>query len=273
MEYQGMVITDLDGTLLKNNRQFCENDLMTLYALEEKKFCRTIATGRSLFSLRKVIYNDFPIDYIIFSSGAGVINWHTKEIFFKQNIPVQAFKAAIELLHELQIDFMLHWPIPENHKFIYYAYNKDNIDFFSRIELYKDHADNGEHTQPQMQEACQLLAITDDYRYHKLIQEKLPQLKVIRATSPLNHSSTWIEIFHPAVSKGFTSIWLCNQLGIPAEKTLGIGNDYNDFDLLEKTNHSFVVANAPKELHERYNSTFSNDENGFSKAVRSTFQL
>jgi Cof subfamily protein (haloacid dehalogenase superfamily) len=273
MNYAGMVITDLDGTLLKNNHRFCDKDINTLRKLGLNRISRAIATGRSLFSLRKVIDENFPVDFIIFSSGAGIIDWKTKEIIFKKNITHNEYIHAYELLHNLKLDFMVHWPIPENHKFIYYANDSSNTDFFNRIEIYKDFAIKGENGSQAMDEVCQLLAINNDVAIYDMIKKELPTLKVIRATSPLNHSSLWIEIFHQTVSKGFSMLWLCKHLGIPIQNTLGIGNDYNDFDLLKETNHSYVVANAPDDLKIHFEITDSNDENGFSKAVFNTFDI
>jgi hydroxymethylpyrimidine pyrophosphatase-like HAD family hydrolase len=49
---------------------------------------------------------------------------------------------------------------------------------------------------------------------------------------------------------------------------LAVGNDYNDLELLDWADHAFVVANAPAELCARYALVASNDEAGFSEAVR-----
>ena len=42
-----MVITDLDNTLLRNNRSIGKRDYTTLRRLGERKIIRVIATGRS----------------------------------------------------------------------------------------------------------------------------------------------------------------------------------------------------------------------------------
>ena len=72
-----MVVTDLDGTLLNPQHQISDKDLQSLKLLGDKNIYRVIATGRSPYSLNKVLPADFPIDYLIFSSGSGIINWNT----------------------------------------------------------------------------------------------------------------------------------------------------------------------------------------------------
>ena len=76
-----------------------------------------------------------------------------------------------------------------------------------------------------------------------------------------------MEVYPSHVSKGEGAGWLCNYLQIDQQESLGIGNDYNDISLLEFTSRSYVVANAPHEMQQKYRLTLSNNENGFSQAV------
>ena len=62
-----MIITDLDGTLLNNNREVSLPDMKSLFWLGENNITRVIATGRSFNSTTKVLKDNFPIDYLIFS--------------------------------------------------------------------------------------------------------------------------------------------------------------------------------------------------------------
>jgi hydroxymethylpyrimidine pyrophosphatase-like HAD family hydrolase len=82
----------------------------------------------------------------------------------------------------------------------------------------------------------------------------------------------WMEVFHESVSKGNGVKFICDSLDIGDELTLGIGNDFNDLDLLGFTKFSYVVENSPVELKERFLSTSSNDESGFAVAVHQHVQ-
>ncbi|HCX72092.1 MAG TPA: HAD family phosphatase, partial [Candidatus Cloacimonas sp.] len=58
-----MLICDWDGTLYQNNR--LEKKLLRqLQVLGDRNVVRAVATGRNLFSARKVISPEFPIDYL-----------------------------------------------------------------------------------------------------------------------------------------------------------------------------------------------------------------
>lgn len=77
-----------------------------------------------------------------------------------------------------------------------------------------------------------------------------------------------MEVFHRSVSKGNGVKFVCDRLKIEHEYTLGIGNDFNDLDLLEFTNYSYIVENGPTEMKDRFLLAVSNEENAFAQVVR-----
>ncbi|HIM71160.1 MAG TPA: HAD family phosphatase, partial [Gammaproteobacteria bacterium] len=104
-------------------------------------------------------------------------------------------------------------------------------------------------------------------RLQRTLQTRLPKLTVIRTTSPLDHHSTWLEIFPGNVSKSKSACWLCGELNLDTRQTVTIGNDYNDIDLLEWGACSYVVGNAPGDLRDQFTPVSSHDDNGFTQAV------
>lgn len=265
-----MVVTDLDGTLLPATGQFSPVDLSTLKWLGHQNILRVIATGRSLFSARRVLPPELPIDYLIFSSGAGIIDWATGTLLITHSLSQDEILQACQLLQAHEVDFMLHYPIPENHRFLYYASGNDNPDFLRRYHRYQEFGSPLVQQQPALDAACQIVAIDPkpgNASRYRFIQQQLPALQVIRSTSPLDAVSTWIEIFPATVSKALASDWLARQYHITARNTLAIGNDYNDLDVLDWAGQSVVVSNAPAELTQQYQTVSSHNDNGFTEAV------
>lgn len=267
-----LIVTDLDGTLLQDNQSISKKDRECLQYLKQKNIYRLIATGRSVFSAKEVLDDDFPIDYLIFSSGAGILNWKTKKLIFSENLIGEKIKTISDILISEKIDFMIHYPIPDNHKFRYYKTNKKNIDFDNRCKLYKDYASTLDIDNLGFEKSCQIIAIFNNNisefeRIKEKISSQISHIKIIRATSPLDGKSIWMEIFSEKVSKAEAAKYLCKILNVNPEKTVGIGNDYNDLDLLDWTSQSFIVGNAPEELKNKFKVTETNSNNGFTKAV------
>ena len=91
---------------------------------------------------------------------------------------------------------------------------------------------------------------------------------MIRASSPLTKGYIWIEVFHNSVSKGNGVNKICQLAGIDPSQTMGLGNDYNDFDLLDFTEHSFLTENSPEEIKRRYPLVPSNENHAFAQLVK-----
>lgn len=263
-----IIISDLDGTLLTNQKDVSIVDMKTLYQLGEQGIIRVIATGRNFFSARKSISDKFPIDYLIFSSGAGIYNWKTKELIHSQHLPITEVKEISDILIQNKVDFMIHEMVPENHKFVYHRSNGSNPDFERRIKVYKEFAIKLNQETETYKNASQILAIfPNNINLFKEIESKFNDIKIIRTTSPLDGDSIWMEIFPNTVSKGHGIEWLCKHLNININSSLSVGNDFNDVDMLDLTRNSYVVENAPEELKDRYDICSSNQNNGFTDAV------
>lgn len=268
-----MVVSDLDGTLLGPDHRVSEQDYQLLHLLRTKNIYRVVATGRSVYSANKVLSAEFPIDYLIFSSGAGVMDWTQQEILLQRSLTASETAFIAKFLIESKMDFMIQMPIPENHHFLFFAsHARPNPDFWRRIEIYQSFAAPLQQPIDSIGASSEFVVIIPDgVAVYDQIKCQLPQFNVIRATSVLDGQSIWVEIFPKDVSKATAAAWLCERLGCSREMVLGIGNDYNDLDLLNWTGHSFVVANAPIELKNKFRCTASNAESGLSHAVRAWF--
>ena len=249
-----MLVCDLDGTLLIRGEPFDSRDVQTLQALGANGVVRAIATGRALATAKKVIPAEFPIDYLIFSSGAGILDWRSQELLVSYSMREDETKLAIRVFVAHELDFMIHAPIPEQHIFQFHRTGKPNPDFERRLARYA--ADGRVFEQSaERSPASQLLAVSpngDPTEPFASLRRELPRLSVIRATSPLDGHSMWIEAFAPGVSKSQAAAWIARTRGIARDDTWSIGNDYNDWDLLRWSGRAAVVKDAPAQMRAEF---------------------
>lgn len=273
MEKYKVIVTDLDGTLTVEKGVVGKINIETLEKLGSEKIIRVIATGRSYYSAKKVLAPDFPIDYLIFSSGAGTIEWKTKKLLDYHNIEKEKVSEAVKILKEEYTDFMIHFPVPENHNFYYHQTNRSNPDFERRVNLYHEFAE--ELDGQEIKEAAQLLAVIHNETENEFekIKEKINFLNIIRATSPLDDSTIWMELFPENVSKSQSAQRLVEKMAIDKSEVIAIGNDYNDEDLLDWAGKSYVVGNAPQIFKSKYSYCKPNYENGFTSIVKKHFLI
>lgn len=266
------VFCDLDGSLHCSQAGFHPLDLKSLKELGQQGITRVIATGRNLYSACLVLEPDFPIDYLVFASGAGILNWQTRELMIKHQLRAEQTQILLRTLQQLQLDFMLHAPLPDNHHFWYQQYSTSNLDFDSRMARYPSfgQALDWQKLPESISQALVVCSAEQTLETWEKLQKHLPGFSLVRATSPLDGQSGWLEIFPAQVSKAQAAQWLCEQLNIHSH--LAFGNDYNDSDLLAWAAYSFVVSSAPAELSSQYPQVAEPAQAGFSQALQLLWQ-
>ena len=267
-----LVATDLDGTFLRNDKSIAAENIEMLHRLGKEGICRVIATGRNLLKTRDVIPAEIPFDFAVFSSGAGVYDLKNNRLIYHQNLDKLVVQQISDFLVDRNLNFHLFKPVPENHQSWYHRGSVPCAEFESYFVYNQAHSEALPLIGRINSEACQFLVVFPNYlqRFLDLKEEielRFPDVKVVRTSSPLETGYIWMEIFHRSVSKGNGVKFVCDTLNIEHEFTLGIGNDFNDLDLLEFTNYSYIVENGPEELKNQFSITVSNEDHAFVQAV------
>ena len=266
-----IVFTDLDGTLFNSNSKISSQNIETLQFLKDNNILNIAVTGRNLFSADKVLNKKLPFDFLIFSTGIGTINFKTRKIVSSHKFSDKKTHQIYRFLLKHNLNTFIHRTVPNNH-FFYYTKGTENSDFKQRFRLYENFAKKTKNID-EIKEISQFVIILfdDEKKFYELkenIEKNIDDIKIIRATSPLNHKYIWLEIYPKNVSKGNAAIDLCAKLNINIKDTIAIGNDYNDLELLQVAGKSYVVENAPQKLKSIYKVVASNENNGFSEAVK-----
>lgn len=266
-----LFVTDFDGTLAQPDGRVSASDLESLEKLGRMGVLRCIATGRSLFSFKRTVKSPLPVDFIIFSTGGGVITHPEEKLIRSSSLSPEEVDEGVSVMMEADLDFMIHEPVPNNHCFLWRKAGPENSDFEKRISLYPEHHQPYSKKRHHQISAAQLLAILPNGSHEQAIdflRKRLPHLTVVRTTSPLDGRSAWIEVFPKEVSKSRTTAWLAQSLNIKPGDICAVGNDYNDQDLLEWAGVSFLVENGPEDLKERFPLVPSNERSGVSWAIK-----
>lgn len=265
-----IVFTDLDGTLLNDKSIISDIDLRTLKQLKQNNIISVVATGRNLFSTKKVLNDNLPIDYLIYSTGVAITNFRTKELIKSYKFSVKNTVEIVNFLLSQKLNFFMHFPVPENHNFIYNYVQKDS-DFKERFEIYSDFSAPLKNLDDKISASQFVIVLPYDLKkYNFLVNElnkKFSCISIIRATSPLNNKHIWLEIYPSKVNKGYAAQKLSGILGVSANNIVAIGNDYNDEAMLEFAGKSYVVENSPEYLKQKFIPVNSNNNNGFTDAI------
>jgi Cof subfamily protein (haloacid dehalogenase superfamily) len=272
-----LVATDLDGTFLKNDRSISVENLKALRLLGEKKILRVVATGRNLRKVMEVIPDEVPFDYIVYSSGAGVYNWSIKKHIYHKNISRDSSNHLIQFFRKKDYNFYAFDEAPENHRLWFHKGQQDCEEFERYFSFHTYFSEQLPTNRELKNGLCQFMLIIpeDEEKFTSLkveIEAQSPEIRVIRSSSPVTKGYIWVEVFHREVSKGHGVSHLCDLLGVHQNETFGIGNDYNDLDLLYYTAQSFLTENAPQEIKGKFLIVPSNENDAFAYAVKPLLQ-
>jgi Cof subfamily protein (haloacid dehalogenase superfamily) len=276
---QQLFVTDFDGTILNDDKTISRKDIDTLRELKKRNVIIAVATGRSFYLFEKALlamgvggyHQKFPFDYVIFSTGAGIMKLPANKLIYKKSIEHTDIQKITNYFDQYRIDYMVHKAIPDTCIFVYKFFGTYNPDFGTRLMLQKKFALPFPESFESFGSATQVLGIIPgDKMVDQIdtIRQALSGFSVIHATSPLDHQSSWIEVFHKDVSKSRAVAWLSNRLEIKKKDVISVGNDYNDEDLLSWSGQAYVVNNAPDCLKIKFKSVLSNNHSGVTHAAK-----
>ncbi len=262
---RGAIITDLDGTILPRGGKVSDEVSAALQWIGEKGDVRIIATGRNLYSAMQVLADDFPIDYLVFASGAGVMRWNDKKLLSVCHLSETDAYIIACCLWDFNVNFTVQREIPNNHYYYYTEHYPQHADYLRRLEAYKVFGHPISSPEDIHGDVTQFVMILDavQLRLMEKIRLQLADYSIVRTTSPLDNRAIWLEIFAKGVNKGSACLNLLEKLGIDRANCAGLGNDYNDVDFLNICGSPAVVANAPLPLKALYKSVASDKDNGF----------
>jgi len=259
---RGLWLTDFDGTIKPGSgTDLAPEDLEALRRLGRAGWFRVVATGRSLFSFAKAWEPGLELDALIFSSGAGLCAWGKMgpgPLLKAEVFAAEPARLALTAALNLGYSFFSFQAPPDNHHFYYYRTPGAPAGFQKRLEIYAPQcrpwsARGLDSPEPVSQLMIMVPAAEADRaeaEYRRLAAGAA--LSVVRASSPFSDGHIWLEVFPPRISKGLAAAALAAELGLAAEHSVALGNDYNDLDLLAWAGRAFVTTDAPLDLVRRF---------------------
>lgn len=261
-----ILFTDLDGTLLNDQKQISAGNLTAIHMALENGHKIVISTGRALASAKKqaeTLGLIMPGCYIIAFNGACIYDIHEKKIIFSETIPLDYVYHLFEEAHKLNIHIQTY----DDTQVLTESENDDLFRYCHNTSLgYKVISSvRSELTFSPYK----VLAI--DYQHHEPLVQFQEQIRTW-AEGKIDFyfsCNELLEIVAPGISKGNAIIRLCEQLQIPLEATISAGDADNDISMLQTTHTSVVMKNADPHMHAyaTYITEQDNNHDGVAEAI------
>jgi len=246
-----LIVTDLDGTFLTDNKQISEYTAEIMNKVKEKGIYTAFAMARPKRSTAKV-REMFEPDFIIDNNGAT--------IYFgkicRKSIAIEK-EAAREMIKEFQSDGKIKGISIETGRGLLTNYTDNSWDREGWNSNYQDFSKGFDMETPKISFEC------EDVDIIRKLVERFPDLHMYP-----NHGEHWIQIMDKSSTKLNGIKYICDEMGIGLEEVICFGNDYNDVEMLKFCGVGVAVENALDEAKQAADYVCkSNNEDGVAQWI------
>lgn len=264
-----LVATDLDGTLLLQNKHISKRTYDVLKKANENGVHVVIATGRSFSALPESIFKIDGMRYVVTSNGANIIDLKDNEVIYKNCIDAAQIPKIINFLKgrpyilEVFTGGKAYMSKSDYDKFRSRTIDFRPIEYVlqTRIPI----ADIFEFTSKNASAIENININFDSLSDKPKAYEELLKFDNITVTTSFDFN---LEIGGNTTSKGDALNFLTQMLGLTSKNVLSIGDNPNDSSMLGFSEIAVAVENAHEDIIKLADHiTSSNDEDGVAKAV------
>lgn len=264
-----LVATDLDGTLLLQNKHISKRTYDVLKKANENGVHVVIATGRSFSALPESIFKIDGMRYVVTSNGANIIDLKDNEVIYKNCIDAAQIPKIINFLKgrpyilEVFTGGKAYMSKSDYDKFRSRTIDFRPIEYVlqTRIPI----ADIFEFTSKNASAIENININFDSLSDKPKAYEELLKFDNITVTTSFDFN---LEIGGNTTSKGDALNFLTQMLGLTSKNVLSIGDNPNDSSMLGFSKIAVAVENAHEDIIKLADHiTSSNDEDGVAKAV------
>lgn len=258
-----MIAIDMDGTLLKENKELSNRVQEVIYKLKEKGIRVVLATGRPILGIMPYVEkldlldeNDFVVTY----NGALVKGIKSNKVLINKPLSLDAYKELYTVSKQLGVN--IH-ALTESS--VLTPRNNPYTEVESRINQIPTIEGSIEDIDPSTN-IIKVMFIDDPKKLDTiipLIPEWVKEKYSIFRSSPI-----FLELLDNEVNKGAGVSLIAEHLGIKQQEVICIGDAENDVAMIKYAGLGVAMGNAIDEVKEVADYiTLTNEEDGVAHVI------
>ncbi|MBO8161022.1 MAG: HAD family hydrolase [Thermosipho sp. (in: Bacteria)] len=265
-----LIVSDLDGTLLNDNKHIPKRNIEALRKAMKKGIHVSIATGRNYFSAKEYI-EELGLDVpVILQNGAFIYMPFENKILYESPLPSDIANEIIKLARKYKLDYIL------------YTHFLDEKDMYMDKEHVGGYRKYIEHNNWRLtyvddvtkyitkDSVAEVVLIGNEELISKIKEHlnlKFPG-KFSAIKNSINEGETFVEFFGEHSSKENALAFLLNYFKVKPEETMFLGDNYNDIGIMQLVGFPVAMKNATKEVKSVAKFvTLSNNDGGVGFAI------
>jgi Cof subfamily protein (haloacid dehalogenase superfamily) len=272
-----MVALDLDGTLLGPDHQLADVQAQYLRSLHARGFTVCFATGRAAPSVYQHVQKlnlPEPIP-VVCSNGARGLRVDAKTLekqeLFYSPVSKEIVEETLQIArkHNYAVQFYLDDAIyinsskPEHAKISQLYSSLTGSRILPVTDDFKSLLDQG-------QLPSKLLVLFDESKIEEASQVYTSQFSSNKATIVGGAFDWFLEVLNSSVTKGNGLSQMCQELAVPLDECIAIGDGANDLEFLEMAGLGLAMKNAKESAKKHADVTleWTNADHGVMKALK-----
>lgn len=256
-----LICTDLDGTLLRNDKQISEENLKAIAYFQQEGGIFTFITGRMPFFVDGVLSQVTPNGPFGCVNGGGLYDHKKQEYLWKGVMPPHVTEL-IECVDKtipgigIQVNTFHH---------VYFCRENETMEIFRRLTgLPNLVCDYHAVKEP----IAKIIFGSESDDEIQLIEKTLRSHPKAKEFDFIQSERTLFEILPKGIGKGTAISNLVRLLNLDIRKTIAIGDYNNDISMFRAAQVGVAVANAcPDALAAADYITVSNEEHAVAQVI------
>lgn len=264
-----LIVLDLDGTLLNNEKQISSRTKQVLTKLKEDGHQIMIATGRP-YRASELYYRQLGLTTPIVNFNGAFVHHplQTSWGMYHSPLDINVAKDIVEACDE----FDYHNIIAEVRDDVYFHYHDEKL--IDLLKMGNPKVTTGDLRNFLEHSPTSMLIHAEEHQVTE-IREHLTSVHA----EVIDHRS-WaapfhvIEIVKSGLNKAVGIQKVSNYLDIPKERIIAFGDEDNDLEMIDYAGTGVAMGNAISELKSLANiTTLTNEEDGIAVFLEDKFNI
>jgi Cof subfamily protein (haloacid dehalogenase superfamily) len=257
-----LVLADVDGTLVTEDKILTERARKAVIALQEAGIRFAITSGRPPLGMA-MLFDVLDIETPIAGFNGGLFVERDLTILEEKTVPADVARQAIDLMRAHDLDT---WVYSGNDWLItkaiapHVAREAWTVKFQPKVV-----ADVREH----LQQVAKVVGVSDDLEKVQRCEAEAQAAFGQRATATRSQPY-YLDVTNKNANKGAVVEYLSQHVGVPEAEIATIGDQQNDVLMFKRSGFSIAMGNASDEVKAQAIAvTDSYNNEGFAKAMES----
>ncbi|MDD3795018.1 MAG: Cof-type HAD-IIB family hydrolase [Lachnospiraceae bacterium] len=259
--------TDLDGTLLDDEKHISAGNQQAIDELLHRGHVVVISTGRALASA-KIQAQRLGLTkencYIICFNGGQVYDAYHQKLIYQKSVPMEYVRTVFDRARDFGISVQTY---SDTH--VISETDNEQLHAYSLMQKIPCQVAD-DITKALPHDPAKILVL--DFDRPDRVQEFRDSIRNWcqgKLDIFLSHPSL-LEMVSPGVSKGSAVRFLCDYLGIPIANSVAAGDAENDLPMIEACGIGAVMCNGEQQLKDKadYVTEADNNQDGVAEILR-----